>query len=469
MKRQFPEGFLWGASCSAHQTEGAWDADGKGLTVQDTRPRDHHDICDFTVAVDFYHRYREDIALLAEMGATVFRFSISWARILPEGTGAVNEAGLAHYDDVVDACLEHGIEPMITLYHFDLPQALQDRGGWDSRETVDAFAEYARICFERYGSRVRRWLTINEPNIMLLVDRKILGVEIPLERKYQQFHHLMIAEKRAFGLCHEIVPGGQIGPVPNISIVYPASSKPKDYRASLYFNAIRNWAYLDFSCRGIHNPLLLDYLRRKGVSIEVTDADRELMAAHFPDFIAMNYYTSVTVEYPEDASNMADGISDQQSEDIMDAGFYKGYTNPHLGKTQFAWTIDPEGMLTTLLAIEDRYRTPIIITENGLGAYDTLTEDGTIEDDYRIDYYSRHLAKCHEAIEAGVQLVGYSPWSAMDLVSVHEGMRKRYGFIFVDRDEHDQKELARYRKKSFHWYADLIANNGFDPDITPEN
>ncbi|WP_298134515.1 glycoside hydrolase family 1 protein [Micropruina sp.] len=462
MIRRFPDGFLWGASCSAHQTEGAWDADGKGLSVQDTRPRDNHDICDFAVAVDHYHRYREDIALLAEMGAKVFRFSIAWTRILPEGTGAVNEAGLAHYDDVISACLEHGIEPMITLYHFDLPQALEDRGGWDSRETVEAFAEYARIVFERYGDRVSRWLTINEPNIMLLVDKKILGRAIPLERKYQQFHHLMIAEKLAIKACHELVPGGQIGPVPNISIVYPASAKPKDYRASLYFNAIRQWAYLDFSCKGVYNPLLLDYLAKKGVSIEVTDADRELMAAHFPDFIAMNYYTSVTVEYPEDASNMADGISDQQSEDIMDAGFYKGFTNPNLEKTQFAWTIDPDGMLTTLLAIEDRYRMPIVITENGLGAYDELTAEGTIEDDYRIDYYRKHLTMCARAIESGVQLVGYSPWSAIDLVSVHEGMRKRYGFIFVDRDEADEKQLARYPKKSFHWYQGVIADNAVD-------
>ncbi len=460
MMHTFPEGFLWGASCSAHQTEGAWNVDGKGVSVQDTRPRDRHDICDFTVAVDFYHRYREDIALLAEMGAKVFRFSIAWTRILPNGTGEVNEAGLDHYDDVVNACIEHGIEPMVTLYHFDLPQALEDKGGWNVRETIEAYAHYAQIVFERYGDRVKRWLTINEPNIMLLVDKKILGRSIPLESKYQQFHHLMIAEKRAIALCHELVPDGQIGPVPNISIVYPASAKPLDYRASLYFNAIRNWSYLDFSCRGVYNPLLLDYLNRKSLTIDITDEDRELMAAHRPDFIAMNYYTSVTVEYPEDGTKMTDGISDQQSEDIMDAGFYKGFTNPYLKKTDFSWTIDPDGMLTTLLAIEDRYRMPIIITENGIGAYDVLKDDGTVEDDYRIDYYRQHLTMCHKAIEAGVQLIGYSPWSAMDLVSVHEGMKKRYGFIFIDRDEENEKELARYRKKSFYWYRRVISNNG---------
>lgn len=456
---RFPDGFLWGASCSAHQTEGAVAEDGKGASVQDTRPRSNSHICDFTVAVDFYHRYRQDIALLAEMGARVFRFSISWSRVFPDGSGTPNETGLAHYDDVIDACLEHGIEPMITLYHFDLPQALADQGGWTVRSTVDAFEHYARTVFERYGDRVKRWLTINEPNIMLLVDRKILGTPIPLQEKYQQFHHLMVAEKRAFALCHELVQGGTIGPVPNISIVYPASAKPLDFRASQYFNALRNWAYLDVACRGRYNPLLLDYLKRKGLSIGKEPGDDELFAKHFPDFIAMNYYTSVTVEFPGTDTGLADGISDQQSEDIMDSGFFKGYTNPFLAKTEFSWTVDPEGLLTTLLAIEERYGLPIVITENGLGAYDTLEPDGRIHDRYRIDYLAEHLAKCHEAIAAGVQLIGYSPWSAMDLVSVHEGMRKRYGFIYVDRDEHDPKELKRYPKDSYFWYRDLIAEN----------
>jgi 6-phospho-beta-glucosidase len=456
----FPEKFLWGASISAHQTEGAYLTDGKGLTVQDTRQHDKPQNCDFTVAIDHYHRYKEDIALLAEMKIKLFRFSISWARIFPNNTKTVNAKGLAHYQDVIDELSKYGIEPMITLYHFDLPQYLADNGGWSNRETIDAFANYAKVLFETFGNRVKKWLTINEPNIMLLVDQKILGKSLPLQEKYQQFHHLMIAEKMAFKLCHELVKEGQIGPVPNISIVYPATSKPKDVQSSVYFNAIRNWAYLDFSCFGRYNTIFSDYLKQKGIVIEKEEQDRKLMTQHFPDFIAMNYYTSVTVEFPDDNLAAMDGISDQQSEDIMDKGFYKGFTNTYLPKNEFNWTIDPLGMKTTLQLLEDRYHLPLIITENGLGAYDQMTEDGLIQDDYRIDYLKQHLLQCLSAIKAGVQLIGYSPWSALDLVSVHEGISKRYGFIFVDREELDEKQLTRIPKKSYYWYQSVIQSNG---------
>ena len=247
MKQTFPTDFLWGASISAHQTEGAYQTDGKGLSVQDTRPRDNHKIADFTVAVDHYHQYKEDIALLAEMGIKIFRFSIAWSRIFPEGRGTINQKGLDHYSDVIDELLKHGIQPFVTLNHFDLPQALEDEGGWTKRSTVEAFAAYAKTLFTAYGDRVTHWLTINEPNIMLLVDQKILGKKIPLSEKYQQFHHLMIAEKYAFEACHEIVPNGKIGPVPNISLVYAATSRPEDNQAALYLNSVRNWAYLDFA------------------------------------------------------------------------------------------------------------------------------------------------------------------------------------------------------------------------------
>lgn len=455
----FPTDFLWGASISAHQTEGAYAEDGKGLTVQDTRIRDNKGIADFTVASDHYHRYREDIRLLAELGLNVFRFSVSWARIFPEGRGEINQKGLEHYHHVINELQKHGIQPMITLNHFDLPQALEEEGGWSVRSTVDAFKEYAETVFKAYGAKAKIWLTINEPNIMLLVDKKILGKEIPLKEKYQQFHHLMMAEKYAFKLCHELVPDGKIGPVPNISFVYPATSKPADNQASLYFNSVRNWAYLDFSCFGRYNAVFQDYLKQNGITIEFAPGDTELMKQHFPDFVAVNFYTTVTVEQPAENSDMRDGISDQQSEDIMERGFYKGFTNPHLQKNEFNWTIDPLGFKITLQTVYDRYRLPIIITENGLGAKDELTADGHIHDSYRIHYLKEHLAMCLEAIQAGVELIGYCPWSAIDLISVHEGISKRYGFIFVDRDEQNKKKLARYKKDSFFWYQNVIKTN----------
>lgn len=459
MTHTFPDNFLWGASISAHQTEGAYQEDGKCLSVQDTRQRDNHAIADFKVASDHYHHYKEDIKLLAEMGINVFRFSIAWTRIFPDGRGAVNEPGLQHYSDVIDELLKYQIQPFITLNHFDLPQALEDEGGWGVRSTVDAFVHYAETVFQAYGDRVKNWLTINEPNIMLLVDKKILGKEIPIQEKYQQFHHLMIAEKYAFKRCHELITDGKIGPVPNISLVYPATSKPIDNQAALYFNSVRNWAYLDFSCFGRYNTVFKDYLKQNGVKITFAPEDEALMKTAFPDYIAMNFYTTVTVEKPLAKKEMANGISDQQSEDIMEWGFYKGFTNPYLEKNEFNWTIDPLGLKTTLQTLYDRYNLPIIITENGLGAKDELTDDGAIHDQYRIDYLMQHIEQCGAAIEAGVDLIGYSPWSAIDLVSVHEGISKRYGFIYVDRTEEDTKEMKRYKKDSFYWYQDVIQTN----------
>ncbi|WP_251854900.1 glycoside hydrolase family 1 protein [Enterococcus italicus] len=459
MTHTFPDNFLWGASISAHQTEGAYQEDGKGLSVQDTRQRDNHAIADFKVASDHYHHYKEDIKLLAEMGINVFRFSIAWTRIFPDGRGAVNEPGLQHYSDVIDELLKYQIQPFITLNHFDLPQALEDEGGWGVRSTVDAFVHYAETVFQAYGDRVKNWLTINEPNIMLLVDKKILGKEIPIQEKYQQFHHLMIAEKYAFKRCHELITDGKISPVPNISLVYPATSKPIDNQAALYFNSVRNWAYLDFSCFGRYNTVFKDYLKQNGVKITFAPEDEALMKTAFPDYIAMNFYTTVTVEKPLAKKEMANGISDQQSEDIMEWGFYKGFTNPYLQKNEFNWTIDQLGLKTTLQTLYDRYNLPIIITENGLGAKDELTDDGAIHDQYRIDYLMQHIEQCGAAIEAGVDLIGYSPWSAIDLVSVHEGISKRYGFIYVDRTEKDTKEMKRYKKDSFYWYQDVIQTN----------
>lgn len=459
MTHTFPDNFLWGASISAHQTEGAYQEDGKGLSVQDTRQRDNHAIADFKVASDHYHHYKEDIKLLAEMGINVFRLSIAWTRIFPDGRGAVNELGLQHYSDVIDELLKYQIQPFITLNHFDLPQALEDEGGWGVRSTVDAFVHYAETVFQAYGDRVKNWLTINEPNIMLLVDKKILGKEIPIQEKYQQFHHLMIAEKYAFKRCHELITDGKIGPVPNISLVYPATSKPIDNQAALYFNSVRNWAYLDFSCFGRYNTVFKDYLKQNDVQITFAPEDEALMKTAFPDYIAMNFYTTVTVEKPLAKKEMANGISDQQSEDIMEWGFYKGFTNPYLEKNEFNWTIDPLGLKTTLQTLYDRYNLPIIITENGLGAKDELTDDGAVHDQYRIDYLKQHIEQCGAAIEAGVDLIGYSPWSAIDLVSVHEGISKRYGFIYVDRTEKDTKEMKRYKKDSFYWYQDVIQTN----------
>lgn len=452
--------FLWGASISAHQTEGAFNEDGKSLSVQDTRPRSNKDIADFRVAVDHYHKYREDIDLLSDLGIKALRFSIPWTRIIPDGVGDTNKLGIDHYHKVIDYLLEKNIVPIVTTYHFDLPDKLQKNGGWTNRNTVDAYEKYVEILFREYGSKVKNWLTINEPNIMLLADKKILGFSYTHKDRYGSFYNLMIAEKKAIKLCHEIVEGGKIGPVPNISYVYPATSDPKDIRAAMYFNSIRNWAYLDFSVKGRINPILKSYLEKTGINMEIKEQDKELVKNNLPDFLGINYYTSATVEFPKENQNRMSGITDQQSEDVYEKGFFKGITNTFLSKNEFNWTVDPLGLQTTLEMINDRYDLPIMITENGLGAYDELTDDKKIHDEYRIKYLSEHIKSVENAKANGVNMIGYLPWSAIDLISVHEGIKKRYGFIYVDRTESNLKELNRYPKDSFYWYQNLIRRNG---------
>lgn len=458
-----PANFLWGASLSAHQTEGAATEDGKSQSVQDVRQRNPK-IADFSVAADHYHRYAEDINLLAKAGIKALRISIPWTRIIPDGLVAVNPLAIKHYHQVFNEMHNQGIEPMVTTYHFDLPQVLQEQGGWIKQSTVTAYENYVKVLFQEFGSEVKYWLTINEPNVMLLADRKILGFSYTHQERYQAFYNLMIAEKKAFQACHQLCPQAQIGPVPNISYVYPGSAKPQDIRAAEYFNAIRNWAYLDFSVRGIINPIFQNYLHQTGIDLKIKAEDEELVQQNFPDFLGMNYYTSVTVEYPKAGQNRTSGVSDQQSEDVYEKGFYKGLTNPYLSKNDFNWTVDPLGLQTTLEVVNDRYHLPIYITENGLGAYDELTADYQVHDDYRINYLSAHLQSIQQAVDAGVPVQGYLPWSAIDLVSVHEGMKKRYGLIYVDRTEQDLKTLARYPKDSYFWYQQVIKNNGVNKD-----
>lgn len=447
--------FFWGASLSAHQTEGAIDIDGKQPSVQDTRPRNDHSIADFSIAVDHYHHFDEDFQMLAKMNANALRISFAWTRIMNQD-GSVNQRGLNHYDKVINAMLALDITPIVTTYHFDLPDTLQQAGGWHNPATIEAYRQYTRVLFEHFGDRVKYWLTINEPNIMLLADTKILGFHDTNEGCYKSYYNIMIAEKYAFQQCHELVPEGKIGPVPNISYVYPLSSKPEDVRAALDFNAIRNWAYLDFSVRCQLNPVFKAHLAQLGIDLNILPEHESLVAENRPDFIGFNYYTTATVSFPQAGEARSAGISDQQSEDVYEPNFYKGVTNPYLKKNAFNWTVDPLGLQTSLEQTNDRYGLPIIITENGLGAYDELTDDNKIHDQYRIEYLQQHLAAVDAAKANGVEVQGYLPWSSIDLISVHEGIRKRYGFIYVDRTDDDPKEMKRYPKDSYYWFQRVI-------------
>ncbi|WP_238900965.1 MULTISPECIES: glycoside hydrolase family 1 protein [unclassified Clostridium] len=461
--KDFPKNFLWGASTSAYQVEGAYNEDGKGLSVQDTK-EPFPGTPDFKVSSDHYHHYKEDVALFAEMGFKTYRFSIAWTRIIPNGVGDVNLKGIEFYNNLINELLSYGIEPLVTMYHFDLPDALQREGGWSNRETANAFVNYAKVLFENFGDRVKYWLTINEQNMMILHGGAIGtvndGVENVEKELYKQNHHMMLAQAQTMKLCHSMCPKAKIGPAPNISSIYPASSRPEDILAASNQSSIRNWLYLDMAVHGRYNPIAWSYMVEKGIEPIIEDGDMEILKGGNPDFIAFNYYcTGTSAESKIDDKEVSTQGGDQQIA-VGDLGVYKGASNPNLEKTQFGWEIDPIGFRNTLREVYERYNLPIIITENGLGAYDNVEENDTINDDYRIDYLRKHIEQARLAITDGVDLIGYCPWSAIDLISTHQGFKKRYGFIYVNRDEFDLKDLRRIRKKSFFWYKKVIETNG---------
>ncbi|MDY8025062.1 glycoside hydrolase family 1 protein [Paenibacillus polymyxa] len=460
--KAFPENFFWGASTSAYQVEGAWDEDGKGPSVIDMA--NHVEgVTDFKVTSDHYHMFKEDVALMAEMGFKAYRFSIAWTRIYPQGAGEVNQKGIAFYSSLIDELIKYGIEPIVTMYHFDLPYALEKQGGWSKRETIDAFEQYSKTLFENFGDRVKYWLTINEQNMLILHPGSIGTLDTSLENSqkvlYQQNHHMLVAQAKAMVLCHEMLPDAKIGPAPNIGVIYPASSKPEDTLAADNYAAIRNWLYLDMAVFGRYNHIAWSYLVEKGYEPVIEEGDMDILAKGNPDFIAFNYYTSQTVGESLDDGNDFSHTGDQH-EIVGEPGAYRGSVNPNLQTTEFGWEIDPVGFRTTLRQIYSRYHLPLIVTENGLGAFDKLEEGDVVNDPYRIDFFKKHIEQIQLAITDGVEVFGFCPWSAIDLVSTHQGSSKRYGFIYVDREEFDLKDLRRIRKQSFYWYQKLISTNG---------
>ncbi|MGE6548876.1 glycoside hydrolase family 1 protein [Bacillus mycoides] len=457
LNSSFKKDFLWGASTSAYQVEGAYNEDGKGLSVQDVKVIPEG-TSDFTVCSDHYHHFKEDVKLFSELGLKVYRFSIAWTRILPNGTGEVNEKGITFYSNLIDELLKHDIVPLITMYHFDLPYELEKKGGWSNRATIDAFVTYCEILFERFGDRVKNWLTINEQNMMILHGQAVGTSIVSQKELYQQNHHMLLAEAKVTNLCHKMISDAKIGPAPNISYVYPKTCKPNDIIAAQNCNAIRNWLYLDMAVYGRYNNIAWNFMKSKNIELVILEGDMEILSSSKPDYIAFNYYSSITVsEYDENF--VIDEAADQQIE-VGEEGFFMGDDNEHLELTDFGWEIDPIGFRVTLREVNDRYNLPIIVTENGIGAYDKVDEDGSVQDHYRIDYLKKHIEQMELAIADGVDVIGYCPWAAIDLISTHQGFRKRYGFIYINRDEDDLKDLKRIKKQSFYWYKEVISSNG---------
>jgi 6-phospho-beta-glucosidase len=462
---QFPEGFLWGGATAANQFEGAYDEGGKGLSIQDVMPkgimapRTERPTPDNLKleGIDFYHRYEQDIALFAEMGFKVFRFSIAWSRIFPNGDEETpNEEGLAFYDRVLDELEKHGIEPLVTISHYETPLHLAETyDGWVSRDLIGFFERYVRVLFNRYGDRVTYWLTFNEINSVLHAPLLSGGINTPKEQLsqsdlFQAAHHELVASALATKIGHEINPELKVGCMVISMPIYPLTPDPQDVLAVMHADHA-NLMFSDVHARGYYPGYALRYFRENGITLDITDGDREILK-NTVDFVSFSYYMSICET--GDPAKKAKG----------EGNIMGGVPNPTLEASEWGWQIDPVGLRIVLNQFWDRWQKPLFIVENGLGAKDELVEvDGvkTVVDDYRISYLNDHLVQVGEALADGVDLWGYTTWGPIDLVSASTAqMSKRYGFIYVDRGDDGGGTLARYKKKSFDWYAEVIRTNG---------
>ena len=463
--------FLWGGAVAAHQLEGGWQAGGKGLSIADVMtagankvPRKITDGVQAGEnypnhsAIDFYHHYKEDIKLFAEMGFNCFRTSIAWTRIFPNGDEAEpNEAGLKFYDDVFAECHKYGIEPVITLSHFEMPYHLvSEYGGWRDRRVIDFFVHFAEVCFKRYRNSVKYWMTFNEINNQMdymndflvatdsgLVFRNNEDAATREVLMYQASHYEVVASALAVKMGHQINPDFKIGSMINFTPLYPASAKPADILVAEKMMQRRYW-WSDVQAWGRYPVGMEAYFKQHGLRPDITAEDRIVLQEGTVDYIGFSYYNSMTIA--------ADGAS------------FKIVANPTLETSEWDWPIDPLGLRYALNWLQDRYHLPMMIVENGLGARDKVEADGSIHDPYRIDYLRAHIEQMIKAVnEDGVELWGYTPWGCIDLVSAGTGqMSKRYGFIYVDKDDEGNGTLARSRKDSFYWYQKVIQTNGAD-------
>ncbi|MFP3041421.1 6-phospho-beta-glucosidase [Treponema primitia] len=471
----FPKNFLWGGAIAAHQAEGAYLEDGKSIATCDVIHGGKGRIAEILdpaaikkniakpegyfpehIAVDFYHHYKEDIALFAQMGFKVFRTSICWARIFPNGDGDPNEAGLAFYDSMFDELAKYGIEPLVTLSHWEVPVSLTTKyNSWASREVIPLFERYVRTVLARYKNKVRYWLTFNEINMTLHMPFLGAGVIVdnPAQKKQlscQAAHNMLVASALAVKACREISPAAKIGSMVASMAAYPYSSKPEDTWEKMRMER-ENYYLTDVQARGSYPPFILKQLEKDGVKLDITADDKKLFAENIVDFVSFSYYSSTAVS--TDAALAGDKGS---------GNIFGGIKNPHLKSSEWGWQIDPLGLRVALNFLYDRYQKPVFIVENGLGAVDKIEPDGSVNDDYRIEYLREHVKAMKAAIEEdGVELWGYTTWGCIDIISASSGeMSKRYGFIYVDRDNDGNGTLKRSKKKSFGWYKKVIASNG---------
>ena len=484
----FKKDFLWGGATAANQYEGGYLSGGKGLSTLDAIAGGSHETPRMITyktkdgkvettwsrgslpegaigyidpelfypsheATDFYHHYKEDIALFAKMGFKCFRLSISWARICPKGTKELNEEGLQFYDNVFDELLKYGIEPVVTMNHFDIPMYLADNyDGWSSRKMIDYFLFFAETIFTRYKNKVKYWMTFNEINF--LRNWTTIGVHVADDQhKYQAAHHLFVASAKTVQLGRNINPDFQIGMMIAYIPSYPMSCRPEDVMEAITFNREQEF-YMDVQVKGYYPAQKLKAFERSGVVIKKEVGDDEIIAAGTVDYIGFSYYMStVSSANPENVK-------------LIGGNQQPAVKNPYLQESAWGWAVDPLGLRISLCKLYDRYNIPLFVVENGFGAEDKIEADGSINDDYRIDYFKKHVAAMKDAVELdGVDLIGYTPWGCIDLVSAGTGeMKKRYGFIYVERYDDGSGDFSRREKKSFNWYKQVIESNGENLD-----
>lgn len=470
----FKEGFLWGGAVAAHQIEGGWNEGGKGVSVADVMTAGANGVArritDGVIegenypnheAIDFYHRYKGDVKLFAEMGFKCFRTSIAWTRIFPNGDEEEpNEEGLQFYDDLFDECLKYGIEPVVTLSHFEMPYHLvKEYGGFRNRKCIDFFVKYAEVCFKRYNGKVKYWMTFNEINNQANYQEdfapftnsglKYIEGENRELLMYQAAHYELVASAKAVKIGHEINPEYQMGCMLTMAPIYPHSCDPKDMMMSMGAMHKRYW-FGDVHARGYYPPYMTKFFERNHYDLDITEQDKADLLTGTVDYIGFSYYFSFCTQYLRDNPY----YDYDETQDLV--------RNEYVKASDWGWQIDPTGLRYVLNWLYDHFRLPLFIVENGFGAIDVKEEDGTVDDQYRIDYLKAHIEAMKEAVEVdGVDLMGYTPWGCIDIVSAGTGeMKKRYGFIYVDKDNDGNGTLERSKKKSFDWFKKVIASNG---------
>jgi len=469
--KQFPADFLWGGAVAANQCEGAWNVDGKGPSVADTMVlpetysrkglitydlsreeivqsiKDEKNWYPRRSGIDFYHTYKEDIKLMADLGIKAFRTSINWARIFPHGDDEKpNEPGLEFYDDLFDTLLKYGIEPVVTLHHYEMPIDLVTRyDGWHDRRMIELFVKYAEVLLKRYKDKVKYWIPVNQINCLFASGMEYISLGI-LMREYEDkqsailrcLHHQMVASALVKKLASQINPAMQVGAMIAEDSLYPASCKPEDIFAAAKKEQIMNFLFTDTLVRGQYPSFVWRYFEEQHIDFEITKEDEEILAAYPCDFLSFSYYYTMTTQ----------------------AGADKPIANPYLEASIWGWAKDPLGLRTALNKYWDRYQIPIMIAENGIGALDEVV-DGKIHDDYRIDYLKSHVQAVKEAIADGVKVFSYLPWGIIDIVSCSQGeMSKRYGLIYVDIDDRGKGSGKRLLKDSYFWYQKVVTSNG---------